>query len=131
MSKSLNTALRAAILRLLRPLAAVLLRHGMPYGVFAELARKAYVEEAFAQAGAGKRPTVSSVSALTGLTRKETKRLRELDIVEQEGSSQRYSRAIRVVSGWTSDPRFLTANGEPAVLPMDATMHLANKCTKF
>jgi hypothetical protein len=119
MSKSLNTALRAAILRLLRPLAAVLLRHGMPYGVFAELARKAYVEEAFAQAGAGKRPTVSSVSALTGLTRKETKRLRELDIVEQEGSSQRYSRAIRVVSGWTSDPRFLTANGEPAVLPMD------------
>jgi hypothetical protein len=119
MSKSLNTALRAAILRLLRPLAAVLLRHGMPYGAFAELARKAYVEEAFAQAGAGKRPTVSSVSALTGLTRKETKRLRELDIVEQEGSSQRYSRAIRVVSGWTSDPRFLSADGEPAVLPMD------------
>lgn len=120
MSNSLNTALRAAVLRLLRPLVAVLLRHGMAYGSFAELARKAYVDEAFAQfAGAGRRPTVSSVSALTGLTRKETTRLRELDIVDEGNSSQRYNRAIRVVSGWTSDPRFQSPDGEPAVLPMD------------
>lgn len=120
MKNSLDAALRAAMLRLLRPLVAVLLRHGMAYGSFAELARKAYVDEAFAQlAGKGKRPTVSAVSALTGLTRKESRRLRELDIVDEEASSQRYSRAIRVVSGWTSDPRFQSPDGEPAVLPLD------------
>ena len=80
MPKSLNNALSAAVLRILRPLVAVLLRHGMAYGTFAELARKAYVEEGFAQVPSpGKRVTVSSVSALTGLTRKETKRLRELE----------------------------------------------------
>ena len=120
MSKSLNQALSAAVLRILRPLVAVLLRHGMAYGTFAELARKAYVEEGFARAEAsGKRPTVSGVSALTGLTRKETKRLRELDFIDDQSSSQRYSRAIRVISGWTNDPRFQTPEGEPAVLPMD------------
>tara|TARA_R110001592_G_scaffold363396_3_gene687802 strand:+ start:16107 stop:16937 length:831 start_codon:yes stop_codon:yes gene_type:complete len=132
MSNSLNIALRAAILRLLRPLVAVLLRHGMPYGTFAELARKAYVEEAFAQGGAGKRPTVSSVSAMTGLTRKETKRLRELDIIDEQDSSRRYSRAIRVVSAWTSDPRFLSARGEPAVLPFDgASVSFATLVKEF
>jgi hypothetical protein len=120
MGKKLNQVLSAAVLKLLRPLVRVLLRHGMAYGTFAELARKAYVEEGFALSGeSGKRATVSSVSALTGLTRKETKRLRELRLVDDEASSQRYSRAIRVISGWTGDPRFQTAAGEPAVLPMD------------
>ena len=120
MEKKLNQVLSAAILKLLRPLVKVLLRHGMAYGTFAELARKAYVEEGFAlSGGSGKRATVSSVSALTGLTRKETKRLRELTLVDDEASSQRYSRAIRVISGWASDPRFQTVAGEPAVLPMD------------
>lgn len=120
MSKSPNNVLSAAVVRLLRPLIAVLLRHGMPYGVFAELARKAYVDEAFAQAGAStRRPTVSSVSAVTGLTRKETKRLRELEIIDDEASAKRYSRAIRVVSAWVSDPRFQTPDGQPAVLPLE------------
>lgn len=120
MDTSLNKALSAAVLRILRPLARVLLRHGMAYGTFAELARKAYVEEGFSHIAAGdKRPTVSGVSALTGLTRKETKRLRELELVNDQDSAQRYSRAIRVVSGWTSDPRFQDATGEPAVLPRE------------
>lgn len=120
MKASLHQALSAAVLRLLRPLARVLLRHGMAYGTFAELARKAYVEEGFAHIErSGKRPTVSAVSALTGLTRKETKRLRELGVVDDESSSRRYSRAIRVISGWTGDDRFRTAAGEPAILPME------------
>lgn len=120
MDKTTNQALSAAVLKLLRPLVRVLLRHGMAYGSFAELARKAYVEEGFVHVkGGGKRPTVSSVSALTGLTRKETKRLRELDVLDDASSSQRYNRAIRVVSGWTSDARFQTGAGAPAVLPME------------
>ena len=120
MSDSLHKVLSAAVLRLLRPLVRVLLRHGMAYGTFSELARKAYVEEGFLQvAEAGKRPTVSGVAALTGLTRKETKRLRELEVVDDEASSHRYSRAIRVISGWTRDRRFQTGAGAPAVLPME------------
>ena len=120
MDNATSRALSAAVLKLLRPLVRVLLRHGMAYGSFAELARKAYVEEGFAYTkSSGKRPTVSSVSALTGLTRKETKRLRELDVVDDASSSQRYNRAIRVVSGWINDPRFQTGAGAPSVLPME------------
>ena len=59
MPDKLQDSLGSAILRLLRPLARLLLKHGMPYGMFAELARKAYVDEAFEhlQRQPGTRPT--------------------------------------------------------------------------
>ncbi len=120
MSDSLHNALSAAVIRILRPLVAVLLRHGMAYGTFAELARKVYVDEAFDQmAGSGKRPSISGVSALTGLTRKEAKRLREQEGLDDEASSQRYNRAVRVISGWTINRDYLDTDGRPRILPME------------
>jgi len=98
----------------------VILNHGMAYGTFAELARKAFVEEGFDHLQrSGKRPTISSVSALTGLTRKETKFLRESSAQPSEKSAQRYNRAIRVISGWVNDGDFQDENGNPAALPFD------------
>ena len=120
MTETVQQAVRSATLRLLQPLVRVLLRHGMAYGTFAELARKAYVEEGFSHiSDSGRRATISNVSALTGLTRKETKRLLELNVQSEHDSEQRYNRAIRVVSGWLADPRFLSGNGEPAALPLE------------
>jgi len=120
MDKGIQSSLEKAMLLLLRPLAEICLRQGMAYGVFAELARKAFVEAAFEDKSlSSKRPTVSSVSALTGLTRKETKRLREWDLSQDDGSRQRFSRAIRVISGWTENPEYLHRDGQPRVLPLD------------
>jgi hypothetical protein len=122
MTDTLQNALSAAVLRLLRPLARFMLKHGMAYGSFAELARKAFVEEGFEHLQrSGKRPTVSSVSALTGLTRKETKLLRDTSPIGNEKSAQRYSRAIRVISGWVSDTEFHDDKGDPAALPFEGS----------
>jgi Family of unknown function (DUF6502) len=120
MSEGLQETLSAAILRILRPLARVILNHGMAYGSFAELARKAFVEEGFEHMErSGKRPTVSGVSALTGLTRKDTRDLHAREPVADEKSAQRYSRAIRVISGWVNDPQFQDESGAPAELPIE------------
>lgn len=120
MTQNVQQALGDAVLKLLRPLVRVLLKHGMAYGTFAELARKAYVDEGFEHiAHSGKRASVSSVSAITGLTRKETKRLAEVSGKDLDASSQRYSRATRVVSGWVNDPGFHDDAGEPLALPLE------------
>ncbi len=120
MTDNLHDSLSAALLRLLRPLARFMLKHGMAYGTFAELARKAFVDEGFEHLQrSGKRPTVSNVSALTGMTRKETKLLRESSPIGNEKSAQRYSRAIRVISGWVSDSQFHDEQGDPAALPFE------------
>ena len=97
-----------------------MLKHGMAYGTFAELARRAFVDEGFEyMQRTGKRPTVSGVSALTGLTRKETKALRENVHVDMEKSAERYNRAIRVISGWVNDREFHNENGDPDELAFD------------
>lgn len=120
MENELQKALAGAVLHLLKPLARILLRHGMPYGTFAELCRKAFVDAAFEDTSlSGKRPTISSVSAMTGLTRKETKRLKDWDMSDADGSAQRYSRAIRVISGWVESPEFHDPDGKPAALALD------------
>lgn len=121
MSSEIRQALSNAILSLLRPLIRVLLRNGMAYGTFAELAKKVYVDVAFDDfTTAGRKQTVSKVSVLTGLTRKEVKRLNELEPGDDLGAEQRYNRAIRVISGWLNDQRFADASGEPATLPIEA-----------
>ena len=120
MSADPMSALRGAVFRLLRPLVRVMLRHGMAYGSFAELARKAYVDESLdLLRHSGKRPTISSVAAMTGLTRKEASRLARLTVAEAAEAEQRYSRVIRVITAWAVDPRFAGAGGEPADLPLE------------
>jgi hypothetical protein len=116
----LHRALSASVLRLLHPLVRILLRNGVAYGNFAELARKVYVDVAFGEfAPEGRKQTISRVSAMTGLTRKEVKRLVEMEGPADSASQERFNRGIRVISGWLHDRRFHDADGRPADLPVD------------
>jgi hypothetical protein len=120
MSKKLDNILATAVLQLLRPLVRILLRNGVAYGTLAGWVRQVYVDVAFADfAPEGKKQTISRVSAMTGLTRKEVKRLLERDETETDPGQARYSRAIRVISGWLNDQRFQDDNGKPGVLPVE------------
>ncbi|MEZ5570107.1 MAG: DUF6502 family protein [Halioglobus sp.] len=119
MDVSVNRVLEAAVVRILRPLARVLISHGMAEGLFAQLARQAFVEAGFDHmARSGNRPTVSGVAALTGLSRKEVARLAQADPKGDRIARERYNRAVRVISGWVNDTRF-GKNGAPAPLRTD------------
>ena len=124
MSNASNKILTAAVRQILRPLVRILLRNGIACGSFEEMVRKAYVDEAFAQARRiNTKATVSSVSAETGLSRKEVKRLQETDLSDSTSTEQKYNRAIRVISGWLNDPRFAYEEGNPRALSMDSSDH--------
>ncbi len=120
MSDKFDKILARAVFRLLRPLVRILLRNGVPYGALADLARKAYVDVAFHEfAPQGRKQTISRVSAMTGLTRKEVKRQLELGPGTAVPDQARYSRAIRVISGWLHDKQFQDGKGKPVVLPLE------------
>lgn len=121
MSTDTEKALSAAVLRLLRPLVRILLRNGFTYGAFADLAKWVFVDVASREFGvSGRKQTVSRVSVITGLNRKEVKRVQEIDAPDDAAAARQYNRAARVVGGWTSDPRFLDEDGAPAVLAFEA-----------
>jgi len=112
-------ALAKAIQTLLKPLVRILLRNGISYGTFADLAKWVYVDVASREfAISGRKQTVSRVAVLTGLTRKEVQRLRELPRPHERETAERYNRAARVIAGWRREQKFLDAEGRPAPLPV-------------
>lgn len=110
----------AAILLILRPLIRVLLRNGMTYRTFADLAKRVYVEVGMDEFGIdGRRQTVSRASILTGLSRKEVQRVLNQGPLDDTETRERYNRAARVIAGWVRDEEFVDANGDPASLPLE------------
>lgn len=120
MDQTIQSILSENALKILRPLVRVLMRNGMPSGSLEELVRKAYVDEAYAVGKKNQvKTTISSVSAQTGLSRKEVKRLLELDNTPHTDIEQKYNRGVRVISGWINDKKFTDNNGQPKSLPLD------------
>ena len=120
MSNPVQSILNESALKILRPLVRVLLRNGVSCGSFEELVRKAYVDEAFSLGARNQqKTTTSSVSAQTGLSRKEVKRLSELQDANNSDIEQKYNRAVRVISGWVNDDQFTDASGVAKDLPLD------------
>lgn len=134
MNDTSSKTLKLALYRILRPLARLLLRNGIPFGEFAELVRRAYVEAALEDFSDGKRkPTDSRAAVMTGLTRKEVKKQREIVSGEQSGSTDTLhsNRASRVVSGWVHDAAFQTGQGEPATLAFDGPASFSELVKKY
>ncbi|MDH3633687.1 MAG: DUF6502 family protein [Gammaproteobacteria bacterium] len=106
--------LRNTLRKILMALVRTLLRNGMAYGEFDQIARKAFVDVAYRDfTPSGKKQTVSNVAILTGLNRKEVKKLSELDLGQSPGDDKQYNRVVRVLGGWINDPRFLRKDGNP------------------
>ncbi|HID30957.1 MAG TPA: hypothetical protein EYP19_13285 [Desulfobacterales bacterium] len=111
--------LSAAVLRLFRPLVRILLRNGVSYRTFSDLAKWVYVDVATKEFDIkGRKQSTSRVSVITGLSRKEVKRMRQLPRPDDRVSSERYNRAARVIAAWRRESNFLDAKGKPAPLPM-------------
>ncbi|MGZ5275843.1 MAG: DUF6502 family protein [Caldimonas sp.] len=120
-SSTVEQALRAAVLRLLRPLVRLLLRHSVPFSVFEELAKRVYVDTAMQDfALPGKKPTISRASVLTGLTRKDVQRLLQAPEQSLRDVSQGYNRAARVLTAWGRDADFVDSRGHAKALEFHA-----------
>ena len=118
--RDVTGALAAALIRLLRPLIRILLSNGVAFDAFADVAKRAYVDVAMRDFEIpGKKQTISRVSVLTGLTRKEVQRLLRAPSDAETDTSERYHRAARVIGGWRRDRKFQTAAGKPQDLAFD------------
>lgn len=113
-------ALSAALLRLLRPLIRIVLRHGISYGSFADLVKWIYVDIATREfAIPGRKQSVSRVAVITGLTRKEVNRIQQLPRPDDQAAVETYNRAARVIGGWLRDSEFLGPDQQPATLALE------------
>jgi hypothetical protein len=120
MKNTVRDILHGAVTRLLKPLARILLRHNVSFLTFSDLAKRVFVEvaeESFPPGG--RKQSVSRIAMLTGLSRKEVLRVKRLPDPSDDEAMAQQERSTRVISGWTRDPRFLDAEGDPLPLRFD------------
>jgi hypothetical protein len=122
MASASTTQVLAAARQWLKPLVHVLIRCGVTWKDFAELAKLAYVEVATQQFGKRGRPTnVSRTAVLTGLARREVRKQRERIDATPDAWTGYVTKGSLLLSAWHQDPEFLDAEDRPALLAMEGS----------
>ncbi|MBC5768300.1 DUF6502 family protein [Ramlibacter albus] len=106
----------AAVLRAFKPLARLLLRHGVAYPAFAAALKQVFLEAAVEELQrAGKKQTDSAISLLSGVHRRDVRNLGRLDS-ERIAVEAPMNMASQVMSRWLTDPTYLDDDGQPLAL---------------
>jgi hypothetical protein len=112
-----STVLVTALRKVLAPVARLMLAKGMTLPMAIELLKRVFVEVAEHDFQLEEKSlTDSRISLLTGVHRKDVRRLRDLP----QGDSDlppKISLGAQVVAKWITNPTWLDANGDPLPLP--------------
>lgn len=121
MSDRTQKALTRAVYRVLRPMVRLLMRHGVSYRLFADIARHVYVDVARDDFSLpGRKQSLSRMAVLTGINRKDIAKLQDRPHPLSDAAEEKPTPAARVITGWLNDVRFHTNTGEPAELPVES-----------
>src|SRR5215469_15632248 len=113
-SRALRTRIPDAMGRLLEPIVLLLLKSGITWREFADLAKAKFVQVATKEFGIRGRPTnASRVAILTGIDRRDVRKLRLASAEQPTFDLGFMSKPTQVLDGWYHDPNFRTASGQP------------------
>lgn len=122
MAENLKEHVIATVKSMMKPIIMLLLRNGVTYKEFALLCKSTFVEAAAQDYGIRGRPTnISRISVLTGIDRKEVKRIKDL-LQENTASVEAQfaqDRITRLLTAWHRDEEFIGADGKPLALPLE------------
>jgi Family of unknown function (DUF6502) len=110
-----------SLLELLLPVARLLISDGTGIDKLVHAAKRAYLRAAVENVlPIGHRINISRLSVATGMTRKEVSTLlrssRDKGSLNVDSRRRGEQRALRVLRGWSSDPRFQSRSGRPGSL---------------
>jgi len=112
-----QAALVKAIIMLCKPLIRLLIEKGMTFPQFRELMKELYVEVADKHFSLdGNKPSDSRIFVLTGVHRKDVKRIRQQAESGSEQITSSASLSGEIVARWTSMPEYLDDKGKPRQL---------------
>ena len=118
MQEKLKQQVLDAFLLVMRPVVRILLRYGIGDREFLEVTKTAYVVVASADFGLRGRPTNSSrVAVMTGLTRKEVRRLRDKIESGESKIEVKTTPLSDVLHHWHAEDEFTDSEGRPVTLP--------------
>ncbi len=116
----LPKTLMNAVRKVLRPLVRLLLNYRIVFPQLSEIIKSVYVEVADEEFRLeNKNQTDTRLSLLTGIHRKDIKRLRNQDATDKK-TPENVDISTRIISKWIAEKRYLDENKKPLVLPLSA-----------
>jgi hypothetical protein len=120
MESPTHKALLESVRILMRPVARLILKSGLSWRQFADTARAVFVDVASSEFGKRGRPTnVSRLSILTGISRRDVRRIREQNAGDAAPTESYVSPAGRLLSAWHQDTAYVGADGQPLPLMVE------------
>ena len=120
MTENARSRILAGCYAFLVPVARFLLRGGISYREFEEIGRTAFVRVASEEFGIRGRPTnASRVAAMTGIPRKEVRRIRDVIVDYEVTPRTDLSPLGDVLHRWYTDPEFSDSRGIPLQIAVD------------
>ena len=117
MENKIQNAVLAACYRFMQPIARLLLKCGIGYKEFAEVSKAAFVDVATSDYGLRGRDTnVSRVAVMTGLTRKDVKRVRDSAERANWMEQIKMTPSNTILHCWHHDQAYLDKNGDPLTI---------------
>ncbi|MGH8389287.1 MAG: DUF6502 family protein [Pseudomonas sp.] len=117
-SPTLPPSLLRALRRVMRPLVRLMLRKGITYTVFADLLKEVFVDVADREFRLDdKVPSDSRISLLTGVHRKDVRRLRNESDTSFSALPENITLGAQLVNAWTRCGPFCTDAGQALPLP--------------
>ncbi len=107
-----------AVEQLLQPLAQLIISHSLQLGSITEMLKKAMVDAALKQSASDRAMTDSRIAILTGVHRKDVRRLRETEAPKTalESYDPLMSIGAQVVARWISEPAYLNSQNKARAL---------------
>ncbi len=106
-----------AVTRLMRPLIRALIGQGMTFPYLSNLLKAVYVDVARTDFPVDEsEPSVSRLSVLTGLQRKDVNRILYSPPPDRTPPPS-VSLSARLIGIWTGDPKYIDGDGSPSALP--------------
>ena len=110
-----------AVRRVLRPIIRLMIRHGVSYAEFADVARGAYVESAIRDAAnEDMKPTREEVARITGIPRQRVDRYIDDEDALPTAPATLTNVLVEVLHKWHTDPTYQGADGSPVDLDVNA-----------
>lgn len=133
MQDKLKKQVLDSFLVVIRPIIRIFLRYGIGYREFLEIIKMAYVDVASSDFGIRGRPTnISRIAVMTGLTRKEVRRLRDKIAEGGDRITVKTTPLADVLHHWHAHDEFTTSSGRPKSIPFTgSTDSFSNLVKKF
>lgn len=125
MSSTLTNAALKACRHFMLPIARFLLSNGVSYREFAEISKLAFVQVASDEYGLrGRQTNMSRVSVMTGLNRKEIRKLRDRLEADDWELDPNLSKPGVILAKWFTAQNYLGPKGFPKLLPFESKENL-------